>query len=167
MTDPDSGQLPAVTAGGGVTPHGLRYPGGGDPVYNVPAYLQNLATDIDGKVQHAGNTPDRVFATWVGLLTFGAQYVVVPFPTIRWVRGAIVTRQTWGGGAAQALLPLLSPIWATQESWNQAYWNKLYLLAGDPLKLITSAEGPKYPAKFSGSAGVSILAWGDPVPVGG
>jgi hypothetical protein len=165
MTDP--AQLPAPLAGG-TTPHGLRYPGGDDPLYNVPAYLQNLANDIDGKVQHAGSTPTRAFAHWTGMGTWPSSYprsFIVTFGNIRWVRGAIVSRQTWSGGTTQPVYLQLSPMWETYEPWNQTYWNKLYIMAFDPLKLIDTGDGHKYPDYFVGSAGLTILAWGDPEPV--
>jgi hypothetical protein len=168
MTDPDPGQLPAPLAAAGTTPNGLRYPGGNDPVYNVPAYLQNLANDIDGRVQHAGGSKTRVFATWVGLLTFARSpvYQTVQLPTIRILRGAIFTRQTWGGGAAQPVFLYVFPSWEKDAS-DQSYWNRLLLGAGDPLKLIDAGGGHKYADYFVGQAGVSVLAWGDPNPPGG
>jgi hypothetical protein len=166
VTEPTGGaqQLPGPGQLG-VTAHGLRYPAGTDPVYNVPAYLQNLATDIDTRVSKAGGSTTRVFATWVGLLTFARSpvYQTVPLPTIRLLRGAIVTRQTWGGGSAAAVLLYVYPNWE-KDPWDQTYWNKLLIGAGDPAKLIDAGGGHRYADYFIGAAGVSVLAWGDPNP---
>lgn len=163
MTDPQ--QLPGPAPRAGVTPHGLRYPGGDDPVYDVPAYLQNLATDIDTRVARAGGSSDRVFATWVGLLTFARSpvYQTVPLPTIRILRGAIVTRQVWSGGSAAAVLLYVYPNWE-KDPWDQTYWNKLLIGACDPTLLLDAGGGHKYADYFIGPAGVSVLAWGDPNP---
>jgi hypothetical protein len=165
MTGPDQpGRLPALRAG--VTTHGLRYPGGADPLFDVPAYLQNLAEDITAKVQQVGNIPGRVFAAWTGTITTStaAKYAAVPLSTIRWVRGAIVTQQIWSGGVIQrpALL-LLSPSWSTRDPSEQAYWNKLYVATLDPKKLV-GAAGQLYPDWLYGKTGLSVLAWGDPNP---
>lgn len=158
---------------GGNTAHGLPYPGGNDPVYNVPAYLQNLAMAIDNKIQNKG-TP-RVFASYVALInctmtgappTGIANVNYLATPTIRWVRGFIMSRQTWSGGTSQALILRAFPHWATQETWNQSWWNRLGFYVHDPaVKLGTAPQ--QYPGAYVGNAGVSILAWGDPNPPGG
>jgi hypothetical protein len=163
MTGPE--QLPGPEQLAGTTSNGLRYPGGGDPVHNVPAYLQNLATDIDTKVSKAGGSTTRVFAGWVGVLTFARSpvYQTVPLPTIRILRGAIVTRQTWAGGLTTPALLYVYPSWE-KDPWDQTYWNKLLLGASDPAKMIDAGSGHKYADYYIGAAGVSVLAWGDPNP---
>jgi hypothetical protein len=164
MTD-KAQQLPGPEQLAGTTSNGLRYPGGGDPLFNIPAYLQNLATDIDTKVSKAGGSQTRVFAAWVGLLTFARSpvYQTIALPTIRILRGAIFTRQTWGGGLATPALLYVYPSWERSPT-DQAYWNKLMLGASDPAKLIDAGGGQKYADYYIGQAGVSVLAWGDPNP---
>ena len=166
MTDPQ--QLPGPEQLAGTTANGLRYPGGSDPVYDIPAYLQNLATDIDTKVTKAGGSAAVVFAAWAGMLTFARNpvYQTVTLPTIRILRGAVFTRHAWGGGRTDASLLYVYPSWERTPT-DQAYWNKIYIGASDPKLNIAAGGGQYYADYFIGTAGVTFLAWGDPNPVGG
>lgn len=155
---------------GGTTAHGLRYPGGDDPLYDVPAYLENLATDIDTKVAHSADTPGKVFAyveTHFDFNAIGAVFAEVRLPTIRWCRGAIVTQQKWSSGSVtRPALLSVSPEWDKHDEWDQNYWNLMYVLANDPTKMLPSGDGVhSYPDYFTGRVGLVVLAWGDPNPV--
>lgn len=154
---------------GGTTPHGLRYPGGDDPLFNVPAYLQNLAEDIDRKVQDAGGDTTKKFAnyTLATTHTVGSPWTSVPVPDIRWVRGGIIGQQLWSAGVVQRpVLLRISPIWRSYETWNQTYWNMTYIGALDPTIMTNAGGGNSYPQNFAGKVGLSLLLWGDPNPVG-
>jgi len=166
MTGPE--QLPAPEPLAGVTANGLRYPAGTDPVYDIPAYLQNLAADIDAKVQKASGNATVVFAAWTGNLTFARNpvYQTVALPTIRILRGAVFSRHAWSGGRTDSTLLYVYPSWE-RPGTDQAYWNKIYIGASDPKLNIDAGGGQYYADYFIGTAGVTFLAWGDPNPVGG
>lgn len=139
----------------GITPHGLPYPGSGDPVYNIPNYLQALADAVESNLSASGTAQPT--ASWVGKVSTNSNgFVFIPIPALSVVRGGIAMSDSSTGGSGPWLFFL------SQTSWTDANQRGKAVLG--VAKPTADAGYPGYPGmvKSTGNIGVCLLVWGDP-----
>jgi hypothetical protein len=152
------------------TAHGIPYPAGSDPVHGIPQYLTSLGEAVHSRILSAGGAGLTV-ARFAGALSPGSsplpgvngpRFCSVPFPTIRWVRGAVVQRTGQYGNVVLPYVPVVWPTWQTQSEQDPVYQFKAQICFVN-----TAAPTGTPPNKYatyvmSGSIGAFVIAWGDP-----
>lgn len=144
----------------GTTPRGLPYPEMGDPLWDIPGQLADLAAAIQNLAE--GAQPGIQTHTFVGTYAAarGGGWCDVPIP-FRRCQGAIV--QNMAGGAASAPYAItVYPRWL--YSWQESMANNLMVSASyaNADYVAYPAEGPAAVPNGTQVALVGIC-WGDDV----